>query len=166
MLRESGFSVRKGETLRALAERFVDGRLSATKFARMSDEEIQAALTEVPGIGPWTARGFMLVALDRPDVFVVGGPCAPAHDPAPVRVRPPADRRRADRALGPLASVPKPGRQLPVRVGVRRTAPDVIDRTTPDRLALTTRPESAATMASERDRSFRPRRPWFGYRFS
>jgi DNA-3-methyladenine glycosylase II len=72
VLRESGFSVRKGQTLRALAERFVDGRLSATKFARMSDEEIQAALTEVPGIGPWTARGFMLVALDRPDVFLSG----------------------------------------------------------------------------------------------
>jgi 3-methyladenine DNA glycosylase/8-oxoguanine DNA glycosylase len=29
-------------------------------------------LTEVPGIGPWTARGFLLVALDRPDVFLSG----------------------------------------------------------------------------------------------
>jgi DNA-3-methyladenine glycosylase II len=72
VLRESGFSVRKGQTLRALAERFVDGRLSAAKFAGMSDEQIQAALTEVPGIGPWTARGFLLVALDRPDVFLSG----------------------------------------------------------------------------------------------
>jgi len=72
VLRESGFSVRKGQTLRALAERFVDGRLSARKFARMSDEQIQAALTEVKGVGPWTARGFMLVALDRPDVFLSG----------------------------------------------------------------------------------------------
>ena len=72
VLRESGFSVRKGQTLRALAERFADGRLSATKFARMSDEQIQAALTEVPGIGPWRARGFLLVALDRPDAFLSG----------------------------------------------------------------------------------------------
>jgi DNA-3-methyladenine glycosylase II len=72
VLRESGFSVRKGQTLRALAERFVDGRLSARKFARMSDEQIQAALTEVKGVGPWTARGFMLVALERPDVFLSG----------------------------------------------------------------------------------------------
>ena len=70
--RESGFSVRKGETLRALAERFVDGRLSEKAFSRMTDEEIEAALTEVPGIGPWTARGFLLVALDRPDVFLSG----------------------------------------------------------------------------------------------
>ena len=72
VLRESGFSVRKGETLRALAERFVDGRLSEEAFSRMTDEEVEAALTDVRGIGPWTARGFLLVALDRPDVFLSG----------------------------------------------------------------------------------------------
>jgi DNA-3-methyladenine glycosylase II len=72
VLRESGFSTRKGATLRALAERFVDGRLSDEALARMSDEEVEAALTEVPGIGQWTARGFLLVALDRPDVFLSG----------------------------------------------------------------------------------------------
>src|SRR6266550_1411071 len=72
VLRESGFSVRKGQTLRALAERFVDGRLSEKAFSRMTDEEIEGALTDVSGIGPWTARGFLLVALDRPDVFLSG----------------------------------------------------------------------------------------------
>jgi DNA-3-methyladenine glycosylase II len=72
MLREAGFSARKGETLRALAERFVDGRLSDKALARMTDEEVEAALTEVKGIGLWTARGFLLVALDRPDVFLSG----------------------------------------------------------------------------------------------
>jgi DNA-3-methyladenine glycosylase II len=72
VLRDSGFSTRKGQTIRDLAERFVDGRLSDKALARMSDEEVEAALTEVPGIGPWTARGFLLVALDRPDVFLSG----------------------------------------------------------------------------------------------
>jgi DNA-3-methyladenine glycosylase II len=72
VLRDSGFSTRKGQTLRALAERFVDGRLSDEGFAGMSDGEVEAALTEVPGIGPWSARGFLLVALDRPDVFLTG----------------------------------------------------------------------------------------------
>jgi len=71
-LRDSGFSARKGQTLRALAERFVDGRLSERALTRMSDEEVEAALTEVPGIGLWTARGFLLVALNRPDVFLSG----------------------------------------------------------------------------------------------
>ena len=71
-LRDSGFSARKGQTLRALAERFVDGRLSEKALARMSDDEVEGALTEVPGIGLWTARGFLLVALNRPDVFLSG----------------------------------------------------------------------------------------------
>ena len=72
VLRDSGFSARKGQTLRALAERFVDGRLSDEALAHMTDEEVEATLTEVPGIGLWTARGFLLVALDRPDVFLTG----------------------------------------------------------------------------------------------
>jgi DNA-3-methyladenine glycosylase II len=71
-LRASGMSNRKGATLRALAERFLDGRLSDESLARMTDEEIEAALTDVPGIGPWTAHGFLIVALDRPDVLLSG----------------------------------------------------------------------------------------------
>jgi DNA-3-methyladenine glycosylase II len=72
VLRDSGMSARKGATLRALAERFVDGRLSDQALARMTDAEVEAVLTEVPGIGAWTARGFLLVALDRPDVLLSG----------------------------------------------------------------------------------------------
>ena len=72
VLRASGMSARKGVTLRALAERFVDGRLSDDAFASMTDEEIEATLTEVSGIGPWTAHGFLIFALDRPDVLLSG----------------------------------------------------------------------------------------------
>jgi DNA-3-methyladenine glycosylase II len=72
VLRASGLSVRKGKTLRALAERFVDGRLSDDALSQMTDDEVEAVLTDVPGIGPWTAHGFLLVALDRPDVFLSG----------------------------------------------------------------------------------------------
>ena len=71
-LRAVGMSNRKGATLRALAERFVDGRLSDESLAQMTDDEIEAVLTEVPGIGPWTAHGFLIVALDRPDVLLSG----------------------------------------------------------------------------------------------
>jgi len=70
--RTAGLSGRKGATLRALAERFVDGRLSDAALAAMTDDEVEAALTEVPGIGPWSAHGFLLVALDRPDVYLSG----------------------------------------------------------------------------------------------
>jgi DNA-3-methyladenine glycosylase II len=72
VLRDSGFSARKGQTLHALAERFVDGRLNDEALSRMTDDEVEASLIEVPGIGLWTARGFLLVALDRPDVFLTG----------------------------------------------------------------------------------------------
>ena len=71
-LRASGMSNRKDATLRALADRFVDGELSDEALARMTDDEIEAELTDVPGIGPWTAHGFLIVALDRPDVLLSG----------------------------------------------------------------------------------------------
>jgi DNA-3-methyladenine glycosylase II len=71
-LRAVGMSNRKAATLRALAERFLDGRLDAKAFVGMTDDEIEAVLTEVPGIGPWTAHGFLLVALNRPDVLLPG----------------------------------------------------------------------------------------------
>ena len=50
----------------------MDGRLSDAALERMTDEEVEAALTEVSGIGPWSAHGFLLVALNRPDVFLTG----------------------------------------------------------------------------------------------
>jgi DNA-3-methyladenine glycosylase II len=72
VLRTSGLSRRKGQTLRAIAERFVDGRLSDERLAAMTDAQVEAALTDIKGIGPWTARGFLIVALDRPDVLLTG----------------------------------------------------------------------------------------------
>ena len=72
VVRSSGLSGRKTATLREVAQRFVDGRLSDDALAALSDDDVVAALTSIPGIGPWTAKGFLLVALDRPDVFLTG----------------------------------------------------------------------------------------------
>jgi len=72
VVRSSGLSARKTATLRAVAERFADGRLSDDSLAGMSDDEVVAVLTSIPGIGPWTARGVLLVALNRQDVFLTG----------------------------------------------------------------------------------------------
>jgi DNA-3-methyladenine glycosylase II len=58
VLRSAGLSARKGATLRGLAERFADGRLSDDVLAGMTDDDVETTLTEVPGIGPWSARGF------------------------------------------------------------------------------------------------------------
>lgn len=71
-IRRAGLSRRKVETLRALAERFVDGRLDPDELRRLSDEDVEARLTTVPGVGPWTVHGFLIIALEREDVVLAG----------------------------------------------------------------------------------------------
>jgi DNA-3-methyladenine glycosylase II len=71
-LRQAGLSWRKVATLRDLAERLSDGRLDVDALSSLPDEEFIAALTAVPGIGPWTAQGALLVALRREDVVLPG----------------------------------------------------------------------------------------------
>jgi DNA-3-methyladenine glycosylase II len=71
-LREAGLSWRKITTLRDLAERFSDGRLDAVTLQGLSDEEILAELTAIPGIGPWTVQGALILALRREDVVLPG----------------------------------------------------------------------------------------------
>jgi len=72
MLRQAGLSWRKISTLRELAERFSDGRLDADVLSGLPDDELLAQLTAIPGIGPWTVQGAMLVALQREDVVLPG----------------------------------------------------------------------------------------------
>jgi DNA-3-methyladenine glycosylase II len=71
-LRAAGLSWRKVNTLRDLAERLSDGRLDVTRLSNLPDDEFIAELTAVPGIGPWTAQGALLVALRREDVVLPG----------------------------------------------------------------------------------------------
>jgi DNA-3-methyladenine glycosylase II len=71
-VRAAGLSRRKVRTLRELAERFVDGRLDPAELERLPDEEVIARLTEVPGVGRWTAEGLLAIALHRQDVVLPG----------------------------------------------------------------------------------------------
>lgn len=71
-LRAAGFSWRKVNTLRDLAERLSDGRLDVERLTTLPDEDFITELTAVPGIGPWTAQGALLVALRREDVVLPG----------------------------------------------------------------------------------------------
>jgi DNA-3-methyladenine glycosylase II len=70
--RDAGLSWRKVSTLRDLAERLSDGRLDLEAMAGQPDDELIAALTDVPGIGPWTAQGALIIALGREDVVLPG----------------------------------------------------------------------------------------------
>ena len=69
---EAGLSWRKISTLRDLAERLSDGRLDTEVLSGLPDDEIMAELTAIPGIGPWTVQGALLIALQREDVVLPG----------------------------------------------------------------------------------------------
>jgi DNA-3-methyladenine glycosylase II len=71
-LRAAGLSRRKIATLRDLAQRFADGRLDKNHLSSLPDDEIEAQLTQIPGIGPWTVHGALIIALDREDVVLPG----------------------------------------------------------------------------------------------
>jgi DNA-3-methyladenine glycosylase II len=71
-LREAGLSWRKISTLRDLAGRMSDGRLDPVTLSSLPDDELMAALTAVPGIGPWTVQGALILALQREDVVLPG----------------------------------------------------------------------------------------------
>ena len=71
-LREAGLSWRKVSTLRELAGRLSDGRLDPEVLSGLPDDEIMAELTAIPGIGPWTVQGALIIALGREDVVLPG----------------------------------------------------------------------------------------------
>jgi DNA-3-methyladenine glycosylase II len=68
-LRGCGLSERKVEYLRDLALHFADGRVDPASFAAMDDEAIIAWLTDIRGIGRWTAEMFLIFNLLRPNVL-------------------------------------------------------------------------------------------------
>jgi DNA-3-methyladenine glycosylase II len=71
-LREAGLSWRKVSTLRDLAERMSDGRLNPDLLNSLPDDELLAELIAIPGIGPWTVQGALIIALGREDVVLPG----------------------------------------------------------------------------------------------
>jgi DNA-3-methyladenine glycosylase II len=68
-LRACGLSDRKTEYIADLAQHFADGKIHERRWPEMDDEAIIAELTDVRGIGRWTAEMFLMFNLLRPDVF-------------------------------------------------------------------------------------------------
>ncbi len=65
----SGLSKRKSEYILDLAQHFVSGALHVDTWATMDDEAVIAELTQIRGIGRWTAEMFLIFNLLRPDVL-------------------------------------------------------------------------------------------------
>jgi DNA-3-methyladenine glycosylase II len=71
-LRDAGLSWSKVGFLKDLAERVEDGRLDLEHLRELSDEDVIAKLTEIKGVGRWTAEMFLIFHLARPDVISTG----------------------------------------------------------------------------------------------
>ncbi len=72
-LRSAGLSGMKVDYLKDLARKVEDGKVRLESLSRMTDDEVVAHLTQVKGIGRWTAEMFMIFSLNRPDIL-------PVHD--------------------------------------------------------------------------------------
>jgi DNA-3-methyladenine glycosylase II len=70
-LRTCGYSRQKVAYIRSLCEFFLSRQHLERDWAEMTDEEVITDLTQIKGIGRWTAEMFLLFHLLRPDVFPV-----------------------------------------------------------------------------------------------
>lgn len=68
-LRSAGLSTAKANYVRNLAEHVLDGSLPVESLHELTDDEVIAALTQVKGIGRWSAQMFLMFRLGRPDVL-------------------------------------------------------------------------------------------------
>ena len=70
-LRAVGLSPQKVSTMRNVARWFQEEDVTRERFEGRDDESVLAELTEISGIGDWTAKMFLMLALGREDVFPV-----------------------------------------------------------------------------------------------
>ncbi len=68
-LAQCGLSKRKAEYILDLAQHFVSGALHVDKWTTMDDETVILELTQIRGIGRWTAEMFLIFNLLRPNVL-------------------------------------------------------------------------------------------------
>jgi DNA-3-methyladenine glycosylase II len=68
-LRRIGLSRAKAVYLHDLAARLVDGRLDFERLRTLDDDAARDELTQVKGVGRFTADGVLMLALHRPDVW-------------------------------------------------------------------------------------------------
>jgi DNA-3-methyladenine glycosylase II len=71
-LRSVGLSKQKSAYLKDLAARTAAGLLDFSRLLEMPDAEVIQHLTQVKGVGVWTAQMFLMFTLRRPDVLPTG----------------------------------------------------------------------------------------------
>jgi len=63
-----GISMRKAECIKGIAEAAIGGRIDFSTLYLLSDKEIIQKLSELNGIGVWTAEMLLIFTFNRPDV--------------------------------------------------------------------------------------------------
>ena len=71
-LRSVGLSKQKSAYLKDLAAKTKAGSLDFSRLADLPDQEVIQHLTQVKGVGVWTAQMFLMFTLKRPDVLPTG----------------------------------------------------------------------------------------------
>jgi DNA-3-methyladenine glycosylase II len=71
-LRSVGLSKQKSSYLKDMAARASRGDLDFTRLPDMTDDEVIKHLTQVKGVGVWTAHMFLMFTLKRPNVLPTG----------------------------------------------------------------------------------------------
>ena len=71
-MRAAGLSKQKSSYLLDMAERAHGGTLDFSRLSEMSEDEVIAHLTQVKGVGVWTAHMFLMFTLRRPDILPTG----------------------------------------------------------------------------------------------
>jgi len=71
-LRAVGLSKQKSSYLRDLATKTQEGLLDFVQLADLPDDDVIKHLTQVKGVGVWTAHMFLIFTLRRPDVLPTG----------------------------------------------------------------------------------------------
>jgi DNA-3-methyladenine glycosylase II len=71
-LRSVGLSKQKSAYLKDLAAKTAAGLLDFSRLPELTDEEVIQHLTQVKGIGVWTAHMFLMFSLRRPNVLPTG----------------------------------------------------------------------------------------------
>jgi DNA-3-methyladenine glycosylase II len=71
-MRSVGLSKQKTSYLKDMAQRAARGELDFRRLPEMKDEEVVQHLTQVKGVGVWTAHMFLMFTLRRPNVLPTG----------------------------------------------------------------------------------------------
>jgi len=107
-MRAVGMSRQKVAYFRDLCDKALSGAVALDSLDSMTDDEVIAALTQVKGIGRWSAEMFLMFRLHRPDVLPVDdlGIVNAVKNVYGLRKRPTADRiRKIGEAWRPYRSV-------------------------------------------------------------